>query len=170
MVVRNKIWEEIKQAHANVLCLTWYTNHQRKYERWYQLFIAIVASGGTFGYLKYDFLPLVSSGLIAFVSVAQSLFPHFRQPEKELCVLDDLMAYYNQYMIEMEHLFYQFDHKMMNEEETIQKVYELKKEESLRQSTMNRLVRFIPSSRQKKLDKESNDYINKVYLNEYEQV
>lgn len=168
MVVRNKIWEEIKQAHANVLCLTWYTDHQRKFERWYQLFIAIVASGGTFGYLKYEFLPLVSSAIIAFASVVKSLSPLFRQPEKELCVLDGLMDYYNQYMNELEHLFYQFDHKMTNEEETIQKVYELKKEESLRQSTMNRLVHFIPSSRLKKIEKKSNDYINKVYLNEYE--
>lgn len=86
MVVRNKIWEEIKQAHANVLCLTWYTNHQRKYERWYQLFITIVASCGTLGYLKYDFLPLVSSAIIALASVVKSLYTHFRQPEKELCV------------------------------------------------------------------------------------
>ena len=49
MIVRNKIWEEIKQAYANVLCLRWYTDKQRKYERWYQMFVAIVASGGTFG-------------------------------------------------------------------------------------------------------------------------
>lgn len=38
---------------------------------------------------------------------------------------------------------------MTNEEETIQKVYDLKKEESLRLSTMNRLVHSIPSSRLK---------------------
>ena len=25
MIVRNKVWEEIKQAHVNILCLKWYT-------------------------------------------------------------------------------------------------------------------------------------------------
>lgn len=51
MVIKNKIWEEMKQAHANVLCVKWYTDKQRKHERYYQMFIALVASGGTFGYL-----------------------------------------------------------------------------------------------------------------------
>lgn len=56
MVVRNKIWEEIKQAYANVLCLQWYTDKQRKYERWYNMFIALVASGGNIRVSdKFDF-------------------------------------------------------------------------------------------------------------------
>ena len=32
MVIKNKIWEEMKQAHANVLCVKWYTDKQRKHE------------------------------------------------------------------------------------------------------------------------------------------
>lgn len=168
MIVRNKIWEELKQAHANVLCLSWYTNRQRKYDRWYQLFIALVASGGTFGYIINHNAPLLGSGIIAFVSVAKSVFPHFLQPEKELCILDGLMDYYNYYMNEMEYIFYQFDHKDINEKEAIQKVHELKQEECSKQSIMNRLVRSIPESRNKEIDKESTEYINKVYFNKYE--
>ena len=169
MVVRNKIWEELKQAHANVLCICWYTNRQRKHDRWYQMFIAIIASAGTFGYLFDNIAPLISSGIIAFVSVVKSLFPHFLQPEKELCVLDGIMDYYNQYMNEMEHLFYRFDHGSITEDETIEKVYELKKDECSRQSIMNRFVRSIPASRHGKIDKESTEYINRVYFNRYEQ-
>ena len=169
MVVRNKIWEELKQAHANVLCFCWYTNKQRKYERWYQVFVALVASGGTFGYLINEYAPLISSGIIAFVSVAKSLFPHFLQPEKELCILDGLMDYYNKYMNEMEHLFYLLDHNEIEEKEAIQKVYELKKDECSQQSIMNRFVRSIPESRHKKIDNESTEYINRVYFNKYEQ-
>ena len=44
MVIKNKIWEEMKQAHANVLCVKWYTDKQRKHDRYYQMFIALVAS------------------------------------------------------------------------------------------------------------------------------
>ena len=55
MFIKNKIWEEMKQAHANVLCVKWYTDKQRKHDRYYQMFIALVASGGTFGYLLNSF-------------------------------------------------------------------------------------------------------------------
>lgn len=168
MIVRNKIWEELKQAHANVLCLSWYTNQQRKYDRWYQLFIALVASGGTFGFMINEYAPLLGSGIIAFVSVAKSVFPHFLQPEKELCILDGLMDYYNQYMNKMEYIFYQFDHKYINEKEAFQKFHEQKQEECSKQSIMNRLVRSIPGSRNEEIDKESTEYINKVYFNKYE--
>ena len=77
MVIRNKVWEELKQAHVNIL----YTDIQRKYERYYQCFIAFTASAGTFGYIIEEWLPLVSSMLIAFVSVVKSLFPQFIQPD-----------------------------------------------------------------------------------------
>lgn len=72
MVIKNKIWEEMKQAHANVLCVKWYTDKQRKHERYYQMFIALVASGGTFGYLLNEIAPLISSSIIAFVSMAKT--------------------------------------------------------------------------------------------------
>lgn len=71
MVIKNKIWEEMKQAHANVLCVKWYTDKQRKHERYYQMFIALVASGGTFGYLLNEIAPLISSSIIAFVSLVK---------------------------------------------------------------------------------------------------
>lgn len=72
-------------------------------------------------------------------------------------------------MNEMEHLFYQFDHKEIEEKEAIQKVYELKKDECSQQSIMNRFVRSIPDSRHKNIDNESTEYINRVYFNKYEQ-
>lgn len=59
-------------AHANVLCVKWYTDKQRKHERYYQMFIALVASGGTFGYLLNEIAPLISSSIIAFVSMAKT--------------------------------------------------------------------------------------------------
>ena len=69
----------------------------------------------------------------------------------------------------MEYIFYQFDHNDINEKGAIQKVHELKQEECSKQSIMNRLVRSIPESRNKEIDKESTEYINKVYFNKYEQ-
>lgn len=168
MVVRNKIWEEIKQAYANVLCLRWYTDKQRKYERWYHMFIALVASGGTFGYLINSYFPLVSSGVIAFVTVAKSLFPYFLQPERELCILDGLMDYYNKYMIEMESLLYNSDKEKLSEEETFNQMCHLKTDETVKQSSMNKFVRSIPEKRHQRFIVEADEYIKRVYYNEYE--
>lgn len=168
MVVRNKIWEEIKQAYANVLCLQWYTDKQRKYERWYNMFIALVASGGTFGYLINSIFPLVSSGVIAFVAVAKSLFPYFLQPERELCILDGLMDFYSKYMIDMEALLYNSDKEKLSEEETFDHMYRLKSEETVKQSSMNKLVRSIPKKRHQRFIEEADKYIKRVYYNEYE--
>ena len=168
MVVRNKIWEELKQAHANVLCILWYNNRQRKCERWYQMFISITASAGTFGFLFNDLAPLYSSLAIAFVSIVKSLYPQFLQPEKELCILDELMDYYNEYMVEMECLFYKFDHDKMTEDETFDEMYNLKKTECAKFSMLNKFVRSIPEKRKKKIENDSTEYINRVYFNKYE--
>lgn len=168
MVVRNKIWEEIKQAYANVLCLRWYTDKQRKYERWYQMFIALVASGGTFGYLIDSKFPLVSSVIIAFVAVAKSLFPNFLQPERELCFLDGLMDFYNKYMIDMESLLYNSDKEKLSEEDSFERMYCLKSEETVKLSLMNKLVRSIPEKLHRRFIEEADRYIKRVYYNEYE--
>lgn len=165
MVIKNKIWEEMKQAHANVLCVKWYTDKQRKHDRYYQMFIALVASGGTFGYLLNDIAPLISSSIIAFVSVVKALFPHFIQPEKELCILDGLMDYYNGYMTELEHLYFRYETEDISDKETEEFLYHLKKEEGGKQSTFNRLVRSIPQKRHEKIIQESETYINRVYYN-----
>lgn len=101
MIVRNKIWEELKQAHANVLCIAWYNDNRRRLNRRYDLFIAVVASGSSFGYLLNNNIPLIGSITIAIVSVAKSIFPQFLQPEQELSELDKIMDYYNKYESEL---------------------------------------------------------------------
>ena len=169
MIVRNKIWEEMKQAHANVLCIQWYTDKQRKYERYYQIFIALVASGGAFGYLFNSIIPWITSVAIAFVAVAKSLFPNFLQSEKELLALDGLMDYYNDYMCELEHLFYQFDNNIVDEKSAEENLFKLKKGECGKESSLNRLIRSIPSRRMKKNIEQSEEYLNAVYLGNYEQ-
>ena len=169
MIVRNKIWEEAQQAYANVLCLRWYTDRQRACNRYYHLFIATVASVGTFGYIFSDKFPLVSSIIIAVVSLIKSIFPHFLQPERELCVLDGIMDFYNTYLIEMETFFYQLDHEIISEEEMVEMLRDKKIEESEKQSTFNRLVRHIPSKKNHKFQSESIAYANRVYFNKYEE-
>lgn len=169
MIVRNKIWEELKQAHANVLCIAWYNDRRRRYNRWYHLFIAVVASSSSFGYLLNNNIPLIGSITIAIVSVAKSIFPQFLQPEQELSELDKIMDYYNKYASELECLLYKVDQKDVQELEVIDKLHKIKLEESLLQSKMNRLVYRIPQKRLDKIENESTNYLERVYLDKYEE-
>lgn len=168
-IVRNKIWEELKQAHVNILCLVWYTNMRRKYNRYYDFFIAIVAAAGAFGYIKSAIAPFISSALIAFVSVVKSIFPQFMQPEKELCQLEGLIDYYNRYLIEIEYLLYKSDENVFSEQTTMDKLYSLKSEECDKMSIFNRLVRSIPKKKKEQFITESEDYLKKVYFNIYKE-
>lgn len=167
MIVRNKIWEELKQAHANVLCIKWYNDRQRKFNRGYQLFIAIIASSGTFGYLLNDYAPLIGSAIIAFVSVTKSIFPHFLQSEQELCDLDRIMDYYNSHMNDIECLFYQLDQSIITDNIAMEMLYYTKAIECKKQSEMNRLIRHISKKRKDKIVKTSEEYIDQVYFNIY---
>lgn len=54
MICRNRIWEELKQAKANIICIQKYTDKRRGYNRAYNGFVAIAASAGALGTLLND--------------------------------------------------------------------------------------------------------------------
>lgn len=54
MICRNRIWEELKQAKANIICIQKYTDKRRGYNRAYNGFVAITASAGALGTLLND--------------------------------------------------------------------------------------------------------------------
>ena len=58
------------------------------------------------------------------------MFPHFIQPEKELCILDGLMDYYNGYMTELEHLYFRYETEDISDKETEEFLYQKKGENS----------------------------------------
>lgn len=169
MEVRNKVWEEFKQAYANVSCIRRYTSMQRQLNCIYQVFIAATAAGGT---VFSGFVPeasIYALGAIAFVSLTKAIFPQILQPEKELCDLDALMEYYSLYMNKMELLFYQYDNNQKGDDDIMNELYCLKEDECKKFSQMNKLVHWIPWLMQKHIDKEGDTYINKVYFNKYNQ-
>ena len=57
MIARNRMWEELKQAKINILCLQKYTDRRRAYNRYYNAFIAIVSSIGALGFSLNELIP-----------------------------------------------------------------------------------------------------------------
>lgn len=167
MILRNKIWEEIKQAFANSQCILRYNNRHRKWNRWYDFFIGITAAIGALGYLIDAIWPLVSTFLISVVSFSKPLFPSILQKEEELSSLDGISDFYTLYLTRLEEIFYCLDNKQLSEQEVAKKFFKLKEDECEKQSRMNKLIRSISKSEQKFLDKLADDYTNKIYFNKY---
>lgn len=163
MICRNRIWEELKQAKANIICVQKYTDKRRAYNRWYNAFIAVTASIGAIASVKYAIIAQISSVLIGGVSIIKSILPAFIQGETELSSLDVLADFYNKYMNSLENIWYRFDHDIITEEEAMKEFFELKQTECDKQSQLNRLVRNISKKFQKKIDEEATIYINSVY-------
>lgn len=169
MEVRNKIWEEFKQAKANVVCIRRYNSLQRQLNSIYQIFIAVCAAVGTFSFGFSDKIPFIALLSIAIVSLVKAIFPQILQPEQELCELDGMMDYYNSFMNKLEMFFYELDKQQKTDDEVMKELFSLKDEECLKESKMNKLIRWIPKRMQKKIDAEVQTYIDEVYYNIYKQ-
>ena len=167
MEVRNRIWEELKQAVVNKDCILRYNSRHRRYNRLYETFIAFTASAGAFGYIINTILPLISTILIGIVSVTKAIFPSLIQKEEELSDLDKISDFYTKYLNDLEKLFYQFDNKIINENEAADLFFKIKDKEIEQQTKMNKLIRRISSKEQSILNQMSEDYLNKVYFNNY---
>lgn len=169
MEVRNKVWEEFKQAKSNVICIRRYTSLQRQLNSIYQMFIAICAAVGTFSFGFSDKIPFIALLSIAVVSLVKAIFPQILQPEQELCRLDALMDYYNSFLNKLEVFFYQIDKEQKTDDEVMSELFALKENECKKQSELNKLIRWIPKWMQRKTDKEVKTYIDEVYFNIYNQ-
>lgn len=169
MEVRNKIWEEFKQAKANVVCIRRYNSLQRQLNCIYQIFIAVCAAVGTFSFGLSDKIPFIALLSIAVVSLIKAIFPQIIQPEQELCELDGIMDYYNSFMNKLEKFFYELDKEQKTDDEVMGELFTLKEDECKKESKMNKLIRWIPKCMQRKVDAEVQTYIDEVYFNIYRQ-
>ena len=141
MIARNRIWEELKQAKANILGLQKYTDKQRSYNRWYNGILAFTASVGALGYSINEIIPFITSIIIGITSIAKSILPNFLQSAQDLSELDVLSDFYVRYMNSLEKIWYDNENNYADEKETMDRFFELKETECDKESAYNRGVR-----------------------------
>lgn len=166
MIVRNKIWEELRQAKANIICIQRYTDRNRKWSRYFDATIIVLASTGTLGGVFQQYIiSAITSGLVALSTIIKSLLPNFIQSEQELTELDRLMDYYSRYLNKLERIWYIEENEHINEKEAIEQLFDIKDDEADKFSSMNKLVRNISDKELKKINERARDYVNRVYFN-----
>lgn len=166
-MIRERIWEELKMSKSNVECIHKYNDIHRRWNRWYDFAIAVCAAIGAFGYLWDAIVPFISTLAIGISQLVKNLFPSVLQREEELSSLDTISDFYLTYMSRLEHLFYKLDYEIESEEVIANQFFALKETECEKQSKMNKLVRKISEKEHKRIDKETTDYVNRVYFNKY---
>ena len=168
MIASNRIWEELKQAKANILGLQKYTDKQRSYNRWYNGILAFTASVGALGYSINEIIPFITSIIIGITSIAKSILPNFLQSAQDLSELDVLSDFYVRYMNSLEKIWYDNENNYADEKETMDRFFELKETECDKESAYNRGVRNISKKMQREIDAEAEEYINRVYFEKTE--
>lgn len=168
MIARNRIWEELKQAKANILGLQKYTDKQRSYNRWYNGILAFTASVGALGYSINEIIPFITSIIIGITSIAKSILPNFLQSAQDLSELDVLSDFYVRYMNSLEKIWYDNENNYADEKETMDRFFELKETECDKESAYNRGVRNISKKMQREIDAEAEEYIDRVYFEKTE--
>jgi len=168
MIARNRIWEELKQAKANIICLQKYTDRGRRMLRSIDSIIIASSTIGALGSLIDGRVAIFGVSFVALTSILKTALSGIYQSEQEFSELDRLMDFYSKYMNKLERLWYDFNENIITENEMIHSLFDMKEEESNRYSLLNKLIRSISEKEQRKIYLESEDYINKVYFNKFE--
>lgn len=164
MIVRNKIWEELRQAKANIICIQRYTDRNRKWSRYFNAIIIVLASGGTLGGIFKQWIAVIASGLVAISTILKSLMPNFIQSEQELTELDRLMDYYSRFLNKLEKIWYNNYENIISDKEAISQLFDIKDDEADKCSTMNKLIRHLSEKEKKNINREAKEYVDRVYF------
>ena len=106
--------------------------------------------------------------------MAKAIFPSLIQKEEELSSLDVISDFYVAYMMNLEHLYYNYQNKLFDKEIDIndhlaaEHFFKLKESECEKQSRMNKLLRKISTKNHARFNKDATDYVNRVYFNKYD--
>lgn len=165
MNARNRIWEELRQAKANIICLQRYTSKARKKSRIFNIIIIVCASAGALGGIYEQWIAIVASALIAISSVLKALLANFIQSEHELSELDRLTDFYSKYLNSLEKIWYENENKISTEKEIMSNFFQLKENECDKYSSMNKGVRSIPDKEMRAINAQAKEYVSRVYFN-----
>ena len=168
MIVRNLIWEEITQSHANAICARKYATIQRRIELLYKVLIPVLAALCTLlSALSIYKGTTITAAVIFISSTAKSVFPKVILPEKDIQSLDELYKFYTEYNAEAGKLFHSLDKKKINEETALEKIKKLKSKAADKNAELNKLVLWIPHVIDKRITIESEHHLNRIFFNKF---
>lgn len=164
MIAKNRMWQELKRTRANIECLLNYTDTRRRWLRWYNVLIIFTSSAGALTSLFDKWFAIVATVVIAVASILKAALPNIVQTDQELSDLDRLLDFYNKYFNKLEEIWYKRFEAIIDDDEMMKLLFELKEDECDKYSLLNKGVRGITSKEQLKINAQCEKYINEVYF------
>lgn len=169
MIVRNKIWEEIKQTKANAICAQKYSTVQRRIDLTYKVMIPLLSAlCALFSTMELYDKTLCSAIVLFISSTVKAIFPKLILSEKNILALDELYKAFNNSLTDLESLFHNLDYNAISENDAMLEINRLTKLNTELAEELNRLVLWIPPFVDKRITEETEYYLNATYNNKYE--
>lgn len=168
MIVRNKIWEEIKEADVFSRCAVEYASLQRQILFAYKVAIPILAAScALFAKLGMPNWTFWSAVIICISSILKTFFTQIILPEKDLDRLDKLGVDFENYRVTDEKMMEELDNMKTTDEIVLKVLNRHNSEYCKKKAELNKLVLWIPSWVKNRLQKDSEEYLLRVHHNQY---
>ncbi len=168
MVVRNKIWDEIKEADVFSRCAMRYASLQRKIQFAYKVAIPVLAAlCALFSKLNMPDYTFWSAVLICFSTILKSFFTQIILSGKDIERLDKLGVDFENFRTKYEDLMRKLDNKEISDNEASTVIGKQQLIYSQKKSELNKLILWIPILEKRRLQKESEEYLKGIHYNQY---
>ena len=168
MVTRNKLWDDIKEADVFSRCARRYASVQRKIQFVYKVAIPVLAAlCALFTKLNMPNYTFWSAILICFSTILKSFCTQILLTEKNIEKLNTLGAEFEKLRTKYENLMRKLDNKEISENDASDVIDKLQSNYSKMKSELNDLIWWIPFWKNRRLQKESEEYLKGVHFNQY---
>ena len=172
----NRTYEEMKQANVNRYYAEGLIDNQILSSKWFNVIVALFSTTGALSLAMkiwaktllpdvMEWLPLISTSIVALVSIANQFYPIFFLKTEELTKLIGLHTSYYIYFNRLQDLFCLADSNKIDVIEAQERFSKLVEENSMKVTDISRIFGKINKSIEKKAVKKSDDYLNKIYNN-----
>ena len=168
MIIRNKIWDEIKEVDVFSRCAMRYASVQRKIQFAYKVAIPVLAAlCALFTKLNMPNYTFWSAVLICFSTILKSFCTQIVLSEKDIEKLDKLGVDFENCRTKYEDLMRKLDNKEISENEASNVIDKQQSIYSKKKSELNKLILWIPLGTKRRLKKESEEYLKGIHFNQY---
>lgn len=168
MIIRNKIWDEIKEVDVFSRCAMRYASVQRKIQFAYKIAIPVLAAlCALFSKLNMPNYTFWSAVLICLSTILKSFFTQIILSEKDIEKLDKLGVEFENFRTKFEDLMRKLDNNEISDYEASNIIDKQQSTYSKKKSELNKLILWIPSWINNRLQKESEEYLKGIHYNQY---
>lgn len=165
MMIRNQIWEDMKDAKTHQLSCLYYVDKKRKFNRYYSFAIIIIAGLGAFTFFINHWCAFATTLAASLLEMVKSFVPAVCQSEKELAELDGLATYYGDTLRKLEELWAETEsgHTTKDEQQASKKLYSLQKNAAENVTKMNRLIHSLSKKEDRSIQDQTDNYLKSKY-------